>query len=149
MSESVEIRLISSKNLIDVTTFVIDVFMEFEAPDYSQEGIKAFLDTAINNKEFMSKLAIYVAHIKNEMVGVIATRDNGNHIALFFVDGTHQRQGIGRKLFETVLRNSTSNEITVNSSPYAKDVYHHLGFEDTDIEQTVTGIRFTPMIYRK
>lgn len=144
-----EIRLISNKDLIGVTKLVTDVFMEFEAPDYSEDGVKAFFDTAINNPDFMNNLAIYGAYVKNELVGVIATRSEGNHIALFFVDGAHHRQGIGRKLFETVLKNSTSNEITVNSSPYAKNIYHHLGFENTDVEQIVTGIRFVPMIYRK
>ena len=29
--------------------------------------------------------------------------------------------------------------------PYAVEVYRHLGFNETDIEQTVNGIRFTPM----
>ena len=61
----------------------------------------------------------------------------------------YKRQGIGRKLFEVVLENSTSHELTVNSSPYAKDVYRRLGFKDTDAEQIVTGIRFIPMTYTK
>lgn len=72
---------------------------------------------------------------------MIATRNDGNHIALFFVDGAYHKQGIDRKLFETILINSTANELTVNSSPYAKDVYHRLGFIDSDVEQIVTGIR--------
>jgi len=52
-------------------------------------------------------------------------------------------------LFQTVLDQSTTNEITVNSSPYAKEVYHHLGFEDTDQEQITCGMRYIPMIYIK
>lgn len=97
----------------------------------------------------MNNLTIYGAYIKDLLVGVIATRNEGNHIALFFVDGAYHRQGIGRKLFEVVLENSTSNKLTVNASPYAKDVYHRLGFEAADAEQTITGIRFIPMIYTK
>jgi GNAT superfamily N-acetyltransferase len=144
-----EIKQIGNCALTDVKKLVANVFMEFEAPDYSDEGIKTFFNTAINNPDYMSSLVIYAAYQNKKMVGVIATRNNGNHIALFFVDGTYHRQGIGRKLFETVLKNTTLNEITVNSSPYAKDVYHHLGFQDTDEEQIVTGIRFIPMLYRK
>ena len=136
-------------NISDITQMVTDVFMRFEAPDYSDEGIKAFFDTAINNQEYMHSLVIYGAYIDHKLVGTIATRDNGNHIALFFVDGAYHRQGIGRKLFETVVQNATSDRITVNSSPYAKNIYHHLGFEDTDGEQIVTGIRFIPMSYKK
>ncbi|WP_313527784.1 GNAT family N-acetyltransferase [Anaerotignum sp.] len=144
-----EILPINNQNLNDVINLVTHVFMKFEAPDYSEEGVKAFFDTALNNQEFMSQLAIWGAYIDKELVGIIATRNKGNHIALFFVDGKHHGQGIGRRLFETVLRNSSSHEVTVNSSPYAKEVYHCLGFEDTDVEQVVTGIRFIPMIYTK
>jgi GNAT superfamily N-acetyltransferase len=146
--QTVEIKLIENYNSAGIIQLVTDVFMEFEAPDYTDEGITVFFDTAINNQDFMSSLAIYGAYINYKLVGVIATRNNGKHIALFFVNGSYHRKGIGRKLFETVLQNSVSNEITVNSSPYAKDIYHNLGFKDTDIEQTVTGIRFIPMSYR-
>lgn len=34
---------------------------------------------------------------------------------------------------------------TVNSSPYAHEVYKHLGFQDTDKEQVIKGLRFMPM----
>ena len=148
-SKTVEIRRIDHTNITAAVKLVTDVFMKFEAPDYSKEGIKSFFDTAINNQDFMNNLTIYGAYIKDLLVGVIATRNEGNHLALFFVDGAYHRQGIGRKLFEVVLENSTSNKLTVNASPYAKDVYHRLGFEAADAEQTITGIRFIPMIYTK
>ncbi|WP_190259354.1 GNAT family N-acetyltransferase [Pelotomaculum schinkii] len=56
---------------------------------------------------------------------------------------------MGRKLFEAVLRNSTSEMITVHSSPYAREIYHKLGFTDTDVEQTKDGIRYIPMKHQK
>lgn len=143
-----EIKQIDNSNLTELIQLVTDVFMEFEAPDYSDEGIATFFDTALNDQDFMRSLACYGAYINNKLVVVIATGNNGNHITLFFVDTSYHRQGIGRKLFETVLQNASSNEITVNSSPYAKDVYRHLGFEATDTEQNVTGIRFIPMMYK-
>lgn len=83
------------------------------------------------------------------MAGIIATRNNGNHIALFFVNSKYHRQGIGRKLFEVVVQNSTGEKITVNSSPYAVKVYKKLGFVPDSEEQIVDGIRFTPMTYMK
>lgn len=144
-----QINKISSNQLPEVKQLVSDVFMEFEAPDYSEEGIKTFFDTVINNDEFMNSLTIYGAFDNNILTGIIATRSQGKHIALFFVDGKHHRKGIGRKLFNSIMEYCESSEITVNSSPYAKDVYHRLGFQDTDTEQTVTGIRFIPMIFKK
>lgn len=69
--------------------------------------------------------------MNNSLVGVIATRINGNHIALFFVKGKYHRQGIGRRLLDRVVENCTSNIITVNSSPCAVKIYRHLGFAET------------------
>ena len=37
------------------------------------------------------------------------------------------------------------NYFTVNSSPYAKEVYEHLGFECTDDLQCINGLKFYPM----
>lgn len=127
---------------------VLNVFMQFESPDYSPEGVasfKAFLSDAVK----ITTLEFYGAYIDGSLAGVIATRNAGNHIALLFVDGRWHRQGIGRKLFEEALKHSTLDTITVNSSPYAVEVYKKLGFEATDPEQMVDGIRFTPMIYKK
>ena len=142
------IQRIANRHLEDVTKLVTKVFMEFEAPDYTDEWIKTFFDTALHNQEFMDQLDIWGAYINKKLTGIIATRNNGSHIALFFVDGEYHRQGIGRRLFEAALKNSSSNELTVNASPYAMEIYHHLGFKDTKTEQTVMGIRFIPMIYR-
>ena len=40
---------------------------------------------------------------------------------------------------------NNSNYFTVDSSPYAHEVYKHLGFIDIDTEQCVNGLRFYPM----
>lgn len=143
-----EIKKILQSEKASAMHFVWNVFLEFEAPDYVDEGINTFHDF-INNEEAVNGLEIYGTYEKENLVGIIATRNNNNHIALFFVHGKYHRQGIGRKLFETVLKNSTSKIITVNSSPYAIEIYHKLGFMDSDIEQTKEGIRFTPMKYQK
>lgn len=142
------IREIKDTEIDDVRNLVLDIFMKYEAPDYSEEGIESFQRTAIENDEFIQSLAIYCAYEKERIVGVIATRCSGNHIALLFVDDRYHRMGIGRKLFQTVLDKSTE-DMTVNSSPYAREVYHHLGFRDTAPEQETDGIRYTPMVYQK
>jgi GNAT superfamily N-acetyltransferase len=132
----------------DAMNLVWSVFLEFEAPDYTDEGINTFHDF-INNDDAINGLEIYGAYENGNLIAVIATRNKGNHIALFFVLGKYHRQGVGRKLFEWILEKSTSKIMTVNSSPYAIEIYHKLGFTDTDIEQTKEGMRFTPMKYQK
>jgi N-acetylglutamate synthase-like GNAT family acetyltransferase len=58
---------------------------------------------------------------------------------------------IATNLFQTVeercKRQNNISKITVNSSLYAIEFYHRLGFADTDKEQIVNGIRFTSMAY--
>ena len=60
----------------------------------------------------------------------------------------YHRRGIGKKLFDAMRRDYAHPVFTVNSSPYAVEVYRHLGFVPTGEEQTVDGLRFTPMQYR-
>jgi GNAT superfamily N-acetyltransferase len=143
-----QIRKISENEKTEALNLVLEVFMQYEAPVYSEEGVRTFT-SFISNRENIDSLEMYVAVNKNKIAGVIATRNNGNHVALFFVDGKWHRQGIGRRLFEKVLENSTADSITVNASPYAVDVYHKLGFINTGEEQVVDGMRFTPMVCKK
>lgn len=123
------------------------VFLEFEAPEYSYEGVKTFHDF-INDKKEIGSLTLYGAFCESKLVGVIAMR-GGSHISMFFVKKEYHRMGYGRRLFETVLQNTIATKITVNSSPYAVEVYHKLGFKNISDEQVKDGIRFTPMVFER
>ena len=59
----------------------------------------------------------------------------------------YHRRGIGKKLFDAMRRDYAHPVFTANSSPYAVEVYRHLGFVPTDEEQSADGLRFTPMQY--
>lgn len=140
----IRIGEMNREELLNSLPFVIKVFNEYEAPDYTEEGMQEFYKS-IHNDEYINMLHMYGAYDKDKLIGVIATRSEGTHIALFFVDGEYQRQGIGKQLFLTVKRECQSNKMTVNSSPYGIPVYHKFGFFDTDTEQVVNGLKFTPM----
>ncbi len=144
MKQDYLIREIRQDEIEKALSLVWKVFQEYEAPDYTEEGTEEFYKS-IHDESYLSELCCYGAFIHDELVGVIATRNSGTHIALFFVDGKYHRQGIGRQLFQTAQGANDSDKMTVNSSPYAVPVYHRLGFKDTDTEQTVNGLRFTPM----
>ena len=145
MMEGITIKCIDNKEM--ALSLVWNVFLEFEAPEYSEDGIKEF-HTSIHEEAYLRQLCMHGAFLDDKLVGVIATRNEKSHIALFFVDGKYHRQGIGRKLFEAAKSDCNSDKITVNSSPYAVPVYTKLGFHQTDKEQVVNGIRFTPMELR-
>ena len=140
------IRSLNENEIAEALSLVWSVFMEYEAPYYSKEGVEEFYKS-IHDESYLSRLCTYGAYRDDKLVGVIATRNEGTHIALFFVDGNYHRQGIGKKLFQTILRECHPDKLTVNSSPYAVPVYHKLGFCDVDKEQVVNGLRFTPMEY--
>lgn len=138
------IRRVLETEMNKALELVWKVFMEYEAPDYTEDGIIEF-KKAIDDNLWVKARDFYGAYDENNnILGVIATKDL-THIALFFVDGKYHRQGIGRKLFEKVKSLNTDKFFTVNSSPYAHEVYKHLGFADTDNEQCINGLKFYPM----
>lgn len=154
MDSCYTIKSMNNKQLIEshAMDLVWKVFLEFEAPEYSDEGIREFKDfiapTAVEHRITNGELFVWGCFKDKNIVGVIATRPP-LHISLLFVDKEYHRQGIARALYETVLNhyksNSNCTQATVNSSPYALEAYRKLGFVDTDSEQTVNGLRFIPM----
>ena len=54
-----------------------------------------------------------------------------------------------RLLFDAMRRDYADQVFTVNSSPYAVEVYRHLGFTPTDTERLANGIRYTPMRFEQ
>jgi len=150
------IKLIEQKDLKAAVELVNSVFNEFVAGDYSQEGQKTFYDYLEHKDEELAR-DLEIGHKKmwgyydgNEIVGVISVRDL-YHISLLFVSKEFQQRGIATELFNTVveflkeIQNDSRLEITVNSSPYAVEIYKKLGFNETDTEQESNGIRFMPM----
>ncbi|EOL45166.1 GNAT family N-acetyltransferase [Enterococcus caccae] len=150
------IKQLSTENegeLKEALTLVQDVFHEFEAPDYSNEGIehfKQYISFDTIKQQIVAQDLIVWAYFANgtKITGMIALR-LPNHISLLFVDKRFHKQGIARQLLETAftycqtVHNAT--QVTLNSSPYALDVYKHLGFVPTDNQHVIDGIIFTPM----
>lgn len=146
------IRRMINGELQDVLALVKHVFMEFEAPDYSAEGVQSFLkfiEVDSIQKMFDDGILKCWVYIRDkQIIGILASR-NISHICMLFVEKKYHKMGIARRLFETfkddVKANDKKHIITVNSSPYAVGFYHKMGFEDTDEELETDGIRFVPM----
>lgn len=151
MTSGYEIRPIEENELQQTLELVWRVFQEFEASEYSPEGVEEFRSYIAEENILRmlrgSEMQIWICSDGHRVVGMIAAVRT-SHVSLLFVDPAHHRRGIARALFERLLdqcRGAGSTEITVNSSPYAAEAYHRLGFADTNGEQTVNGIRFIPM----
>ncbi|MGM9565380.1 GNAT family N-acetyltransferase [Evtepia sp.] len=121
------------------------VFLAFEAPDYAPEGVAAFR-ASLDDRARTRSLIFYGAFDNEKLVGVLCMRAP-QHIGGFFVDAAYHRRGIGKRLFEAMRQDYVHQTFTVNSSPYAVEVYRHLGFVSTDTEQVTDGLRYTPMVF--
>ncbi|WP_419822167.1 GNAT family N-acetyltransferase [Anoxybacterium hadale] len=141
-----EIRKIEQAGILEPMDLVWQVFQEFEAPDYAPEGIATF-KSFIDSQCSQLTLELFGAYAGEQLLGVIATRNNGSHISLFFVRKEYHGQGIGKSLFGHIRSSYDHPTITVNSSPYAAEVYRKLGFTDLDSEQVTDGLRYIPMEY--
>jgi len=149
------IKEIDGKDLEQALDLVNNVFREFVAVDYSEQG-KITFENYLKNKyeEVASDLIsghkkVWAYFQDNTILGVIATRDI-SHISLMFVDKQYHKKGIAKQMFHFVVdelkKNGDITQITVNSSHYAEGVYEHLGFVKTGERQEKDGIIFTPMM---
>ncbi|MCM1112075.1 MAG: GNAT family N-acetyltransferase [Muribaculum sp.] len=127
-------------------------FLKFEAEDYTEEGIRNFLDFITDEKLFHAFLRgeyqMMVALDKDRVVGAASVR-NRNHLSLLFVDEAYHRRGIGRRLLErfyTYLKSELGEHcMSVKAAPYAVGFYQRIGFRALGPEEQVGGIRVTSM----
>lgn len=150
------IKKIDDSDLKAAVDLANQVFHEFIADGYSEEGRQTFTDYLdYKLKEMAEDLEsghkkLWGFYQDNQIVGVIGTRDT-YHISLMFVDKNYHQRSIARALFNTVIADLKQQqegqpfEMTVNSSPYAVAVYQRFGFEATATEQDNKGIVFVPM----
>lgn len=141
------IKKLSPKETENFLPMIWDVFLEYEAVNYPTQGKQAFWD-AIHSEEYLAGLQSFGAFIDNEPVGIIATRNEGKHIALFFVKGAYHGKGIGKKLWNTIINEIASPAVTVHSSIFAAPIYRKLGFVPTGNVREDGGIRYVPMEYK-
>ena len=74
-----EIREIKSNEMKEAMNLVWQVFLKYEAPDYTEEGIKEF-HKCINDESWLSARKHYGYFENNKLCGVISTKDT-THIA--------------------------------------------------------------------
>jgi len=151
-------RLMSADEVVDVCRFVNSVFDCSVAPLYTEKGRRNFKEYAdpgpmVSRVRSNHFVLVAVEEGRNaEMTGVIEVRDHC-HVSLFFVDPDRQGKGLGGELLQRSLEICRSvkpdlNELTVNSSPNAVEIYERMGFEIFRKEQNINGVRSTPMRLR-
>lgn len=139
------IRQLNNREYNEAVELSLKVFMECGTTDFDDNGLNTFKDF-IYNQSLMNELTIFGAFEDSELIGIIGTKNNGQHISLFFINPKYHRKGIGRLLFDYAYSNQTVAQITVNSSSFAVRFYENLGFTKAAEEQVINGLRYTPMI---
>ncbi len=141
------VRRLRAGEIPDALALIWNVFLQFEAPEYSAEGIASFR-ASLEDEERIRNMTFYGAFDGKKLVGVLCMRAP-QHIAGFFVDAAYHRRGIGRSLFETMRQDYDRQVFTVHASPYAVEIYRRLGFAPTQAEQVTDGLRYTPMRFEE
>lgn len=127
-------------------------FMKFESADYGLEGVENFKnfisDPLLRRMFLLGTYHMFVATCGEKIVGMVSLRDK-NHISLLFVDEEYHKQGIGRRLIDTIGAFSKEEygkeEITVNASPFGLEFYKKIGFCITSPLLCNGGIKYTSM----
>lgn len=151
-----EIRRLRPEELEAALALAWEVFLEYDAPDYGPGGVETFRRDVMENEGFHTACRsgenrMWGAFDGARLVGLFVMRGPA-HICLVFTHGSYHRQGIATAIFHRLLEdvrreNPEVRRLSLNSSPYGRPFYHRLGFTDTDREQSMDGIRFTPMAY--
>jgi GNAT superfamily N-acetyltransferase len=155
--ENIIIRKITCNEVESAMALALEVFMEFEAPDYGPAGVETFKKDIVENREYLEGARqglcpIYGAFDGEKMVALMGMRSSKTHINLVFTKKEYHRKGIARAIFQYLLQdivkeNPSLDALTLNSSPYGLPFYLKIGFVPQGEEQTINGIRFTPMKY--
>lgn len=155
--ENIIIRKITCDEVESAMALALEVFMEFEAPDYGPMGVESFRKDIVDNPEYLENARqgicpIYGAFDGDKIVALMGMRSSKTHINLVFAKKEYHRKGIAREIFQYLLNdilteNPTLDALTLNSSPYGLPFYLALGFAPQSDEQEINGIRFTPMKY--
>lgn len=138
------IRPIAREEYADAIRLSLQVFTATGQDDFTEEGLEVF-KSAIYDEKWVGALTIYGSFEKDSLNGILALKENGKHISLFFVLPEYHKKGIGKALFEYAVNDCPSAEMTVNSSTYAIPFYQSLGFEVTGEKQNYHGLSSTPM----
>lgn len=103
-----EIRKVTSNEVDEALSLALEVFMEFEAPDYKPEGLETFKSFTSDEKlinGFKQGISpMYVAFDNGKIIGLIGMRANRTHINLVFVKKEYHRKGVATQFSDIFLK---------------------------------------------
>lgn len=152
----IQIKESSNSSTKEISAFIETIFDEFIAPEYIQEGIsefKKYIDPSkINERLSKNHFMLFASDENNKLAGLLEMR-NCDHLSMLFIKKDMQRKGIGKRLLSDAINKCLKEkpelkEISVASSPNSIKAYEKMGFQVTEGEKVINGLRFTPMVYK-
>lgn len=126
--ENIVIRKITGHEVESAMRLALEVFMQFEAPDYGPMGVESFKRDIVENPEYLENARrgicpIYGAFDGDKIVALMGMRSSKTHINLVFTKKEYHRKGIARAIFRYLLNdilteNPALEALTLNASPY-------------------------------
>ena len=100
--ENIMIRKIASHEVESAMALALEVFMQFEAPNYPPKGVETFKKDIVENTEYLENARqgncpIYGAFDGDKIVALMGMRSNKTHINLVFTKrNTTEKASPGR-----------------------------------------------------
>jgi len=146
-----DIRLATKDDVIAISAMLTKLASDFIVKDFSNEGTANILHSMSPEAIFWCLDKGYCYHVglvSNQLVGVVATRDN-SHLYHLFVREIEQGNGYSRQLWETAKQScitaGNEGEFTLNSSLNALAVYEGWGFVPIADMRVSKGVKDIPM----
>ena len=119
--ENIVIRKITCNEVESAMNLALEVFMQFEAPDYAPSGVDTFKRDIVENPEYLENARqgicpIYGAFDGDKIVALMGMRSSKTHINLVFTKKDYHRKGIARAIFHYLL-NDILAEATARVQP--------------------------------
>jgi len=145
-------RLVQDSEIDLVSQLVWRVFDEFVEGHHSIEGrddFRRYASPAGLRERHANGCLTFVATRADRLLGMLHLKDGG-HVAMLFVAGDSQRQGVGRLLVNEAAKYARSRQppvpvMTLASTANAVGAYQRLGFSIIGEAKVIKGILFTPM----
>jgi GNAT superfamily N-acetyltransferase len=148
MMNSFEIRFASVSDASAIAKLIYSTSMAccFTPEQPCPEWFKVSVSPTQITSHLKSRNMVWaVAEEGQSLVGVLAISDSSN-VKYFFVHPSHQKVGIGMRLWLFVSNNGLlGSSVTVRSSLFAVLVYERLGFKVTEPPKEFNGLHYQTM----
>lgn len=148
-----QVRAAHRSDMTGVSALMRKSASKFIVPDLTHAAashLLASLDEESLLYSYANCIQYWVAESEGELAGVFGIK-SVNHVLHCFVEECHQRRGVGRLMWQFVLREASTQEsdpqFTVNSSLYAVPFYKELGFIAVSGVRQREGVKFVPMLF--